>query len=285
MGTAPTPGVLYLVPTPIGNPDDFTLRALETLRAVDIVAAEDTRDAAKLLAHFDLKPRLVSYHEHNERGRAAWLVEQLRAGLDVALVPDAGTPLVSDPGYRVVRAAIEAGIRVAPLPGASAALAALVGSGLPPNAFSFVGFLPRGAGPRRALLESLAARGETQVLYETPHRVLAALDDAVEVLGDRDAALAWNLSKPGERFLRGTLSSIRDELAGWEYVHGEMTLVIEGARDAVSAGELARVDEAIALLLDAGVKPRVVRDALATATGLPRREVYERVLKSPGSRE
>lgn len=278
-------GVLYLVPTPIGNPDDFTLRALETLRAVDIVAAEDTRDAARLLAHFDLKPRLVSYHEHNESGRASWLVEQLQAGKDVALVPDAGTPLVSDPGYRVVRAAIEAGIEVLSLPGASAAITALVGSGLPPSSFSFAGFLPRGAGPRRALLESIARRGETQVLYETPHRILDALADAIEVLGDRNAALAWNLSKPGERFLRGPLSSIREELAGWEYVHGEMTLVLEGARDAVSAGELARVDEAIGLLLDAGVKPRVVRDALATATGLPRREVYERVLKSSGSRE
>jgi 16S rRNA (cytidine1402-2'-O)-methyltransferase len=278
-------GVLYLVPTPIGNPDDFTLRALETLRTVDIVAAEDTRDAARLLGHFDLKPRLVSYHEHNESGRASWLVEQLQAGRDVALVPDAGTPLVSDPGYRVVRAALEAGIQVVPLPGASAAVAALVGSGLPPSAFSFAGFLPRGAGPRRALLESIARRGETQVLYETPHRILDALADAVEVLGDRNAALAWNLSKPGERFLRGTLSSLREELAGWEYVHGEMTLVVEGAREAVSAGELARLDEAIGLLLDGGVKPRLVRDALATATGLPRREVYERVLRSPRSSE
>jgi 16S rRNA (cytidine1402-2'-O)-methyltransferase len=278
-------GVLYLVPTPIGNPDDFTLRALETLRAVDIVAAEDTRDAARLLAHFDVKPRLVSYHEHNESGRASWLVEQLQAGRDVALVPDAGTPLVSDPGYRVVRAAIEAGIEVVPLPGASAAIAALVGSGLPPSAFSFAGFLPRGAGPRRAVLESIATRGETQVLYETPHRILDALGDAIEVLGDRSAALAWNLSKPGERFLRGTLTSIRAELAGWEYVHGEMTLVVEGAQEAVSPGDLARVDEAIELLLAAGVKPRVVRDALATATRLPRREVYERVLRSPRSSE
>jgi 16S rRNA (cytidine1402-2'-O)-methyltransferase len=272
-------GVLYLVPTPIGNPDDFTFRALETLRAVDIVAAEDTRDARKLLAHFELKPRLVSYHEHNEQGRASWLVQQLEAGLDVALVPDAGTPLVSDPGYRLVRAAIEAGVEVRSLPGASAATTALVGSGLPPNAFSFAGFLPREPGPRRAALEALAGRSETQVLYETPHRILAALRDAIDVLGDREAALAWNLSKPGERFLRGSLSSIRDELAGWEYVHGELTLVVQGSRDGETKAELARVDEAIGLLLEAGVKPRVVRDAIATVTKLPRREVYERILE------
>ncbi len=272
-------GVLYLVPTPIGNPDDFTLRALETLRAVDIVAAEDTRDARKLLARFELKPRLVSYHEHNEQARAAWLVRQLEAGLDVALVPDAGTPLVSDPGYRVVRAAIEAGIEVRSLPGASAATTALVGSGLPPNAFSFAGFLPREPGPRRAALEALAGRGETQVLYETPHRILDALRDAIDALGDREAALAWNLSKPGERFLRGSLSSIRTELAGWEYVHGELTLVIQGSRDGETRADLARVDEAIGLLLEAGVKPRLVRDAIATVTKLPRREVYERILE------
>ena len=279
MGTPRDPGVLYLVPTPIGNPDDFTLRALETLRKVDIVAAEDTRDARKLLARFGLKPRLVSYHEHNEQGRTLWLVEQLEAGLHVALIPDAGTPLVSDPGYRLVRAAIEAGLQVTPLPGASAVTTALVGSGLPPNAFSFAGFLPREPGPRRTALEALAGRTETQVLYETPHRVLDALQDAIDVLGDREAALAWNLSKPGERFLRGSLSSIRDELAGWEFVHGELTLVIRGARGGESASDLARVDEAIGLLLEAGVKPRVVRDAIATATKLPRRAVYERILE------
>ena len=272
--------VLYLVPTPIGNADDLTFRAVETLRTVDIVAAEDTRVAVKLLARLEVTPKLVSYHEHNEQARAPWLVAQLQEGKDVALLPDAGTPLVSDPGYRVVRAAIEAGIAVVPLPGASAAVAALVGSGLPPNAFSFAGFLPRDSGPRRALLETLADRPETQIVYETPHRVLDALADAIDVLGDRRAALAWNLSKPGERFLRGRISEIRDELASWDYVHGEMTLVVAGRplREA-STAEVARLDEAIDVLLEAGVKPRVVRDALAAATRLPRREVYDRILQ------
>ena len=276
-------GALYLVPTPIGNPDDLTVRAAETLRAVDIVAAEDTRVAVKLLARLGASPKLVSYHEHNEEARAPWLVAQLREGKDVALLPDAGTPLVSDPGYRVVRAAIEAGIDVVSLPGASAAVAALVGSGLPPNAFSFAGFLPRDAGPRRALLEALADRAETQVVYETPHRILDALGDAIDVLGDRRAALAWNVSKPGERFLRGRLSEIRAELESWEYVHGERTLVVGGrpAGEARAAG-VARLDEAIDALLEAGVKPRVARDALAAATGLPRREVYERILGRRG---
>lgn len=272
-------GVLYLVPTPIGNPDDLTFRAVETLRRVDIVAAEDTRVAIKLLARLEVSPKLVSYHEHNEQARAPWLVAQLQEGKDVALLPDAGTPLVSDPGYRVVRAAIEAGIEVVPLPGASAAVAALVGSGLPPNAFSFVGFLPRETGPRRALLEAIAARPETQVAYETPHRILDALADAAAILGDRDAALAWNLSKTGERFLRGRLSEIRAELAGWEYVHGEMTLVVAGLpRGEAGAAAVSRLDEAIDVLLGSGVQPRLIRDALAAATELPRREVYERVL-------
>lgn len=272
-------GVLYLVPTPIGNPDDLTFRAVETLRRVDIVAAEDTRVAIKLLARLEVSPKLVSYHEHNEQARAPWLVAQLQEGKDVALLPDAGTPLVSDPGYRVVRAAIEAGIEVVPLPGASAAVAALVGSGLPPNAFSFVGFLPRETGPRRALLEAIAARPETQLAYETPHRILDALADAAAILGDRDAALAWNLSKTGERFLRGRLSEIRAELAGWEYVHGEMTLVVAGLpRGEAGAAAVSRLDEAIDVLLGAGVQPRLIRDALAAATELPRREVYERVL-------
>jgi 16S rRNA (cytidine1402-2'-O)-methyltransferase len=278
------PGTLYLVPTPIGDPDDFTRRALSTLEAVEVVAVEDTRSARALLQKVGISARLLSYHEHNEQSRAPQLVERLRRGADVALMPEAGTPLVSDPGYRLVRLAIAAGIAVRPLPGPSAVLAALAASGLPPDRFSFVGFLPRQREKRKAALADVRTRTETIVAFEAPHRVLASLDDAVEVLGDRRAAIAWNLSKPTERFLRGRLSEIRAELGSWDYVHGEMTLVVEGA-DAARARLAPDADEAISVLLAHGLTPRAVRDALAPLLDVPRRDLYERAVELARARQ
>jgi 16S rRNA (cytidine1402-2'-O)-methyltransferase len=273
-------GVLYLVAAPIGNPDDVTLRAVETLGAVEIVAAEDTRVAKKMLGRLGISKRLVSYHDHNEAARAEWLVEQLREGHDVALLPDAGTPLVSDPGYRLVRLAAEEGIRVVPLPGPSAAVAALSAAGLPTR-FEFVGFLPRQRGRRRAELERLRAQEATLVLYEAPHRALDTLEDALAVLGDREAVLAWNVTKPAERFFRGTLSTLLGELRSWDFVHGEMTLVIRGAKPA-EADAWPGVEDAARVLAEAGVHPRVIRDALETLVDLPRNRLYERVLRATG---
>lgn len=270
-------GVLTLVPTPIGNPMDFPPRAVDALRAAGIVAAEDTRVALPFLRQIGVETVPVSYHDHNERTRAPWLVGQLLAGRDVALITDAGTPLVSDPGYRLVTAAAEAGVRVVALPGPCAAVVALTASGLPPDRFTFAGFLPRVAGRRDAVIRELGPRPETLVFYESPHRALESLDALLAGLGDRPAALGWNLTKGNERVIRGPLSAIRAELASWEYVHGEMTLVVAGARGGEDAAGWERADRLIAALLDAGLEPRTVRDVVAGTLDLDRKEVYRRV--------
>ena len=196
-------GTLYLVAVPIGDLDDLGRRAAEILRSVAVVAAEDTRHFATLARHHGIEARAVSYHDHNEEVRGRELLERLRGGADVALVSDAGTPLVSDPGYRLVRAAIEAGVAVSVVPGPSALTAALAGSGLAPHPFRFLGFLPRTGAARRATLEALTGDDATLVAFEAPHRLPEALRDALAVLGDRQACLARNLTKPHERWQRG----------------------------------------------------------------------------------
>lgn len=276
---------LFLVPLPIGNPGDLSPRGVEVLRAAAVIAAEDTRVALPLLRDLGIETRPVSYHDHNEATRAPWLVERLREGQDVALVSDAGTPLLNDPGYRLVVLAAEAGARIVALPGPCAALVALVGSALPPDRFTFAGFLPRVAGRRAAAIADLRERPETLVLYESPHRVLESLEALAAGLGDRRASLGWNLTKPGERTIRGTLTSIRAELASWEYVHGEMTLVIAGAEGGDEARTLALADRLIPSLLAEGLEPRRVRDVVAAALSLPRGEVYRRVLAAAGQGE
>lgn len=270
-------GTLYLVPTPIGDPDDITLRAIEVLRAAAVVAAEDTRKTQTLLRQLDIKARLLSYHDHNEESRAPQLLTMLRGGDDVALVSDAGMPLVNDPGYRVVTAAIAAGIRVCPLPGASATLTALVGSGLPNHRFHYEGFLPRKAAARRAALAALAPITATLIFFEAPHRIVEMLRDMADVLGDRPAALARNLTKADERFLRGRLSELVAELAAEEVVRGQYTVVVGGAPEERTAQEEAYADRLIAAVLGAGGGPRVARDVVKELTDLPRNWVYERV--------
>jgi 16S rRNA (cytidine1402-2'-O)-methyltransferase len=284
-GTAPMtgtaragPGCLFLVPTPIGNVRDTTARAGDVLRAVEVVAAEDTRKARTLLRALDIQARLVSYYDANEVARSAELLRVLQAGGDVALITDAGTPLVSDPGYRIVAAAIENGARVCPLPGPSAAITALVGSGLPPQQFQYVGFLPRKAAARRAAAAALASLPATLIIFEAPHRLRDCLADLTDVLGDRRAALARNLTKPDEEYLRGPLSVIAGELGLRDEVRGEYTLVIAGADGAETAGAAAALADRMARsLLRHAVPPHVVRDVLREVTGLPRNEVYERV--------
>src|SRR5688572_20108366 len=219
-------GTLFVVAVPIGNLGDLTLRARDTLRDVAVVAAEDTRHFATLARHHGIATRTLSYHDHNEDARTRELLERLRAGDDVALVSDAGTPLVSDPGYRLVRAAIEAGVGVTSLPGASAVTTALGASGLPPHPFRFVGFLPRTAAARRATFDDLASDGATIVAFEAPRRLTDALGDALAALGDRPACLARNLTKPHERYQRGRLSELIAMLEREEEVRGEVTLVI-----------------------------------------------------------
>src|ERR1039458_3584537 len=236
---------LYLVATPIGNLGDITLRALEVLRAVDRIACEDTRQTQKLLNHFQIDKKTVSCHEHNEHTRATELIQDIKAGRLVALVSDAGTPGVSDPGSWLVREAIAAGVQVFPIPGANAAVSALIASGLPTDEFEFLGFLPEKAGARRTRLEDLAARpresARTLIFYEAPHRLLDTLADLESVWGpELRIAVARELTKIHEEFLRGTVAEVRQELAGRDRIRGEITLLIEVPARTSSSPEIGR---------------------------------------------
>jgi 16S rRNA (cytidine1402-2'-O)-methyltransferase len=275
--SAGEPGTLYLVPTPIGNPRDITLRGLDVLRSVPVIAAEDTRKAMTLLRAHDIQARLISYWDQNEQARSPQLLRLLTEGQDVALITDAGTPLVNDPGYRVVTAAIAGGVPVRPLPGPSAVLTALSGAGLATHSFHYAGYLPRKPGPRRAAAAALAGTTATLIFFEAPHRLLETLGDLREVLGDRDAALARNLTKPGEEFLRGQLSAIEAELAARGEVRGEYTLVVAGAAEGPAAGSEELGQRLARSLLGHGVAPSVVRDVVRDVAGLPRNQAYELV--------
>ena len=270
-------GTLHVVAVPIGNPDDISLRALSTLKGVTVVAAEDTRHFMTLARHHGIATRAVSYHDHNEESRGRELLERLHAGEDVALVSDAGTPLVSDPGFRLVRAAIDGGVPITVVPGASAPTVALVGSGLPPHPHRFIGFLPRAGAARRATFESLSADEATLVAFEAPHRLTDALRDAIVVLGDRPACLARNLTKPHERWQRGSLSEIVAQLETEETVRGECTIVIGGADARVTADADAEADAR--LLLEGGSPARAVQDLLMARHRLSKRDAYALVLR------
>jgi 16S rRNA (cytidine1402-2'-O)-methyltransferase len=273
-------GTLYLVAVPIGNADDLSARARQTLNSVAVVAAEDTRHFATLARHHEIATRAVSYHDHNEVARAPELIARLVAGEDVALVSDAGTPLVSDPGYRLVRSAIEAGIRVTSLPGPSAVITALAASGLPPHPFRFIGFLPRAAAQRRSTFAAIAADDATIVAFEAPRRLIAALRDALATLGDRPACLARNVTKPHERFQRGMLSDLLAELEAEADVRGECTLVIGGTSARQVSEEHAEADAG--LLLAHGAPARAVQELLVARHGLHKREAYALVLRLRG---
>ncbi|MGA7929992.1 MAG: 16S rRNA (cytidine(1402)-2'-O)-methyltransferase [Candidatus Sulfotelmatobacter sp.] len=226
---------LYLVATPIGNLEDITLRALRVLKEVDQIACEDTRQTQKLLNHYGITTRTISYHEHNEMTRAAELVKELQEGASVALVTDAGMPGISDPGFRLISLAIRHHLPVVPVPGASAFLAALVASGLPTDSFRFSGFLPAKPGERRAALEAIKNSPRTQVFYEAPHRIVQALSDVVEVLGtDRHMVIAREVTKLHEEFLRGRAGEVLETLQSRDGVKGEITLLIGRAEDAGS---------------------------------------------------
>jgi 16S rRNA (cytidine1402-2'-O)-methyltransferase len=239
---------LYLVATPIGNLEDITLRALRVLKEVDLIACEDTRQTLKLLSHYGIKTRLVSYHEHNEMTKAAELVVDLEGGAKIALVTDAGMPGISDPGFRLIALAIRHHVPVVPIPGASAFLAALVASGLPTDSFRFSGFLPAKSGQRRKLLESVRESPRTQVFYEAPHRLLETLSDVSEILGDaRHVVVAREVTKIHEEFLRGRAREILQQLKARGDVKGEITLLIAKAEEgsAPSATESVSVTQRV----------------------------------------
>jgi 16S rRNA (cytidine1402-2'-O)-methyltransferase len=278
---------LYLVATPIGNLEDITLRAISVLKSVDIIACEDTRHSGKLLHHYGISKPTISYHEHNERERAAELIERLANGESVALITDAGTPGVSDPAYRLVVAAVERGISVIPIPGATALIAGLIASGLPTDAFLFAGFLPPKKQARRARLEELRAVRETLVLYEAPHRVRETLIDAREVLGDRRASLARELTKLHEEFIRGTLSEIAAHPSLGE-PRGEMTLVVAGAPQGEE--NVTAPTEPVSAHVERLMRERHLsrNDALkqaARSRGVSKKEAYRQMLEEKKSDE
>jgi 16S rRNA (cytidine1402-2'-O)-methyltransferase len=268
------PASLYLVATPIGNLEDITLRALRVLREADVIACEDTRQTGKLLAHFGIDKPTVSYHEHNEAARTQELLARLEAGAQVALVSDAGTPLISDPGYRLVTAAIAAGIPVVPVPGASAVLGALAAAGLPTDAFRFCGFLPAKSGQRRKALEELRKEDCTIIFYEAPHRIVDTLSDVSAVYGDRPVVVARELTKFYEEFLRGTADQIGAQLAARPSVKGEITLLIGKGAPAVAT---TSVEEAVRELEKTGLARMDAIKQVARERGLSKRDVYKQV--------
>jgi 16S rRNA (cytidine1402-2'-O)-methyltransferase len=268
-------GILYLVATPIGNLEDITFRAVRVLKEADLIACEDTRQTRKLLDHYGIGKPTVSYHEHNEAERAAELTAKLREGARIALVSDAGMPLVSDPGYRLVQAAIEAGVTVEPIPGPSALLAALAASGLPTDSFHFAGFLPAKQGQRRKALEALQHEAATLIFYEGPHRILETLAAIEEVLGPRPIAIARELTKLHEEFLRGTPATLREALSARAAIKGEITLVV--GRAAAPAPDDTPLDEAVAACMREGMTRMDAIKSVARRRGLPKREVYRRV--------
>lgn len=263
---------LFIVATPIGNLSDMTYRAVETLKSVDLIACEDTRHSRKLLDHYGISRPLVSLHEHNEAERTSELIGRLKGGESVAVISDAGTPLVSDPGFRLVRAAVENGIRVTPVPGASAVMAAVAAAGMATDEFHFGGFLPRKEGERRRRLEELSAVGGTLILYEAPHRVVFVLGEIVQVMGDPEVCAARELTKMHEEFLRGKASEVAAELEGRGELRGEFTLVV-GPRKA--AAEELTVEEEVLALEKTGVSRMDAIKAVARNRGIGKREVYD----------
>jgi 16S rRNA (cytidine1402-2'-O)-methyltransferase len=275
-------GCLYVVATPIGNLEDITLRALRILKEADLIACEDTRQTLKLLSHFEIQKRLISYHEHNEITQAPEIVIELEQGAKVALVSDAGTPAISDPGYRLVSLCLRHGITVIPVPGASAFVAALAASGAPVDQFTFVGFLPSRQSERRKALRALAAEPRTIALYEAPHRLLDTLEDALEILGNRPTVIAREITKLYEEFVRGHMEDLVAAVRK-KPPRGEITLLISpgdgretNVANSVNAVPLARRVEEI--MKESGADRKAALKQAAKERGLTRREAYKQLL-------
>src|SRR5215470_347465 len=259
-------GTLYVVATPLGNLEDITLRALRVLKEVDCIAAEDTRHSRKLLTHYGIGTPLTSYHDHVERAKAPHLVERLKAGENIALISDAGTPAIADPGYRLVRAAIDAGLRVVPIPGPSAVMAGLSVAGVPTDRFAFEGFVPAKAAARRAFFERLRAEGRTIVCFEAGRRLSAALADLAAVLGDRPVVIARELTKLYEDFVRGDAAALAARASDLT-VRGEVTLFIGPPATAAPAASEAEIRAAVARLRAEGLHLKEIAKRLAKSSG------------------
>ena len=282
-GLPPGPA-LYLVATPIGNLEDITLRALRVLKEVSLIACEDTRQTQKLLNHYSITTRTISYHEHNEMTRAAELIVDLEQGLRMALVTDAGMPGISDPGFRLIALAIRHHVPVIPIPGATAFLAALVASGLPTDSFRFSGFLPAKVGQRRALLESVKDSPRTQVFYEAPHRIVEALKDVVDTLGSqRPVVIAREVTKLHEEFLRGRATEVLQTLQARGEIKGEITLIIGKADEAASqpAVAVASVRQRLERLMEQEkLDEKAALKKIAKEMGVSKSEAYRELQRS-----
>ena len=275
------PGTLYLVATPIGNLADITHRALQVLNDVDLIACEDTRHTHKLLNHYGINTKTISYHEHNEQQRATELIDRLKEGTNIAVVSDAGTPSISDPGFRLVRAAIENDISIVPVPGPSALIAALIAAGLPTDEFFFAGFLPARTNARRARLNELKSVPGTLIFYEAPHRLAATLADACEILGEREAVVARELTKLHEEIRRGLLSKLAADYTEKTDIRGEIVVLID--RNVIAA---ATEGVSVSTLVDQferdGLDHRAALKKAARELGLSRAEAYRQLIAERG---
>lgn len=278
--TVPPAGSLFVVATPIGNLGDITLRAIDTLRSVSVIVAEDTRHSRTLLTHLGIATPMSAYHEHNEAREAPRLVRRMLNGESIALISDAGTPLLSDPGARLVSVALDAGLRVIPIPGASALLSAIVASGVSAERFTFLGFLPRKGGERESMLRFIARSPYTVVVYESPQRISATLENLVGAgCGDRRAALARELTKRFEEVRRGTIASLHGATA--DRVRGEVVLVIAGAVESAPSEVAAR--DLVTLMRSEGASSRDIIGRLTDELGVPRNVAYKLAHSPPDS--
>jgi len=265
-------GKLFLVATPIGNLEDISARALRILSQVVLIAAEDTRRTGRLLKHYAIKTRLISYHEHNKSEQISSIIRELDKG-DVALVSDAGTPVLNDPGYELVRAALDAGIQVSPVPGPASPVAALVASGLPGDSFLYLGYIPRKRNPRRKLLQSVVELPYTLIFLETPQRLLDSLNELLEILGNRQICVAREITKLHEEFFRGRVRDAVEHFSGPD-IKGEITLVVSGKEMASEAWSEDRVISEIHSRILQGQSASSISKGLAQESGWPRREIY-----------
>ncbi len=277
-------GVLYVVATPIGNRADITLRALDILREVDLIAAEDTRKSGSLLAYYQIKNRLISFHEHNEKKRTPELIGKLLDGMTIALISNAGTPLVSDPGYRLIEAAIANKITVTPIPGVTAATAAMSVSGLPTDSFVFIGFAPKKKGKRLKFLTELSTESRPLIFYESPKRILSLMEEIISCMGDRNAMLAREMTKLHEEFVRGTVSQILKTIRSRSTLKGECTLLVSGRQALEQIDPEIVKTEIKAALQNGRNKLSKIARTVAEKYGLPKNEVYDLALKIRGMR-
>jgi len=267
------PGTLYIVATPIGNLEDITFRAIRTLKEVDLIAAEDTRHSRKLLTHYGIAARMTPYHDHNEQLKTDYLLEKLNEGQSIAIITDAGTPCIADPGYRIVKAATEQGIRVVPIPGASALATALSASGLPTDRFVFEGFLPAKSGKRRARLTDLKGEERVIIFYEAPHRLVSTLTDMAEVMGERAAVVGRELTKIHEEFRNGSLAELAEHFTNYP-PKGEIVILLhpKGAEEPVPEADIEALLSSYLFNERLSVKDASTR--VAAETGRPKSELY-----------